>query len=111
MKCDYFFLAAFLRVAFFLVAFFFVAAFFVAFFLVALRFAAFFRAAMTGFPPLSITLIVAVVPARRPGSDQIRALPARLDQPLRWVTPTENTVRDEPRSASRFRSARAFSSR
>ncbi len=52
MNRDYFFLAAFLRVAFFLVAFFFVAAFLVAFFFVAFRLEAFFFAAMTGFPPL-----------------------------------------------------------
>ena len=58
-KHDYF-LAAFLRVAFFLVAFFFVAAFLVAFFLVAFRLEAFFRAAITGFPPLSIARFVPV---------------------------------------------------
>lgn len=69
-EIDYF-LAAFLRVAFFLVAFFFVAAFLVAFF-VAFRLVAFFRAAITGFPPLSIARFVPVMPTRRTGRGSFR---------------------------------------
>jgi hypothetical protein len=63
-----YFLAAFLRVAFFLVAFFFVAAFLVAFFFVAFRLEAFFRAAITGFPPLSIALFDSVGASASNGS-------------------------------------------
>jgi hypothetical protein len=62
-----FFLAAFFLVAFFLVAFFLVAFFFAAFFLVA-----FFRAAISGFPPLSIACFIPVC-----GSDRdLNSFPA-----------------------------------